>query len=241
MGHRLRTVLVAMTTAGLVAGWVLLSYDSPRGRPPDVIEGVGTFKFSAHQPGQPDRPVAYDPCRSIEVVVNESDAPTGGAELLRSAFEEVADATGLEFELNGNTQERVVVDLATGLGTGLGGPPFAPVLVDWTTTENVPGLKGDVAGLAGSTAVGTRAGGRRYVTGTVALDAPDLTLVLERENGEQEVRAIIMHELGHLVGLDHVDDAAELMYDDNVGKPEFGPGDRAGLAKLGEGRCFPGL
>ena len=35
-----------------------------------------------------------------------------------------------------------------------------------------------------------------------------------------------------------VDDTAELMYADNVGLLEFGPGDREGLAALGRGRCF---
>ena len=52
-----------------------------------------------------------------------------------------------------------------------------------------------------------------------------------------EGSAILLHELGHLVGLDHVDSRDELMYSDNVGKREFGTGDLNGLVELGKGRC----
>jgi predicted Zn-dependent protease len=72
----------------------------------------------------------------------------------------------------------------------------------------------------------------------VALDAPQLTEVMARDAGGEQVRAILMHELGHLVGLDHVDDPGELMYAESVGTLGFGAGDREGLASLGSGRCF---
>ena len=50
------------------------------------------------------------------------------------------------------------------------------------------------------------------------------------------------HELAHVVGLNHVDDAAELMYPEGIpGVVAFGPGDLTGLARLGRGQCFPGL
>ena len=71
----------------------------------------------------------------------------------------------------------------------------------------------------------------------MALDTPVLTTILSRPDGEAEVRAIVMHELGHVVGLAHVDDPRELMYADNVGQKAFGPGDLTGLAALGRGRC----
>ncbi len=54
---------------------------------------------------------------------------------------------------------------------------------------------------------------------------------------DDEGRAILLHELGHLVGLDHVDSTDELMFADNVGKQEFGTGDLNGLVRLGKGRC----
>jgi hypothetical protein len=76
-----------------------------------------------------------------------------------------------------------------------------------------------------------------YVTGSVSLDTSDFETILARPDGEAEARAIVMHELGHVVGLAHVDDPAQLMNADNVGLTNFGPGDLAGLALLGKGRC----
>jgi hypothetical protein len=235
--ERIRTVAVTLGTVGLVSGWVVLSHGEPLGDPPEVRAGHGSHRYLAHLPGRPDQPVAYDPCRPIEIVVNSSQAPPGGDALFLAAVERVAAATGLVLDVTGHTQERVTSARDGGWLSGR----RVPVLVDWTSPERVPALAGDVAGVAGSTAVDVDTGRAHYVTGTVALDAADLTDVLARRDGAAQVRAIIMHELGHLVGLDHVDDPAELMNEENLGLRHFGPGDRQGLARLGGGRCLPGL
>lgn len=202
---------------------------APLGRPPAVAHGVGSFEFLASQPDTGD-PVAYDPCKPIEYVVNDSLAPAGTDGLLDEAVHRVSAATGLRFTFEGTT------DRLPGSDEPL---MTRPVLVAWTTPQVVPHLAGRVAGVGGSTAVATDNGlERKYVTGEVALDAPQLIHVLARPNGALQVRAIIMHELGHLVGLAHVEDSRELMYRDNVGQVDFGPGDREGLAALGSGRCF---
>jgi predicted Zn-dependent protease len=78
-----------------------------------------------------------------------------------------------------------------------------------------------------------------YVSGLVVLDAPDLLEVSDVE-GRDAVAAVIRHELGHVVGLDHVDDEQELMSPViQSGVVTFGPGDLTGLAELGRGQCFP--
>lgn len=60
-----------------------------------------------------------------------------------------------------------------------------------------------------------------------------------RSNSWAQGPAIVMHELGHMVGLAHVDSQAELMAGDNhSGITDFGPGDPAGLGKLGAGPCL---
>ena len=231
--ERARTVLVVLGTAGLVTGAVALAHGNPLGRPPDVAAGTGSFTFLQHQPGRSDLPVAYDPCEPIEILVNDSQAPNGSGELFRDALDEVSGATGLVLHLNGRTDNRIGSRDRGGRRNG--------VLVDWTSPQKEARLAGDVAGFAGSTAVDAGTGSRHYVGGTIALDAPALTEILDRPTGDAQVRAIMMHELGHLVGLAHVDDPDELMNDDNLGLTEYGPGDREGLAKLGSGRCFPGL
>jgi predicted Zn-dependent protease len=80
------------------------------------------------------------------------------------------------------------------------------------------------------------------VTGTVSLDAGQFPSILGRRHGPAIAQAIVMHELGHLVGLDHVDDAKQLMYPQSQGDVlDFAGGDLTGLAALGSGRCLPAL
>jgi hypothetical protein len=77
----------------------------------------------------------------------------------------------------------------------------------------------------------------RYVGGSVSLDGPQLAEILRRPNGHAQARAVVMHELGHLVGLDHVTNPRQVMLAENGTATEFGDGDRAGLTKLGSGGC----
>ena len=49
--------------------------------------------------------------------------------------------------------------------------------------------------------------------------------------------AIVLHEIAHIVGLDHVNEPTELMAARNSGQVELGPGDREDLARLGSLPC----
>jgi hypothetical protein len=80
-------------------------------------------------------------------------------------------------------------------------------------------------------------GRTRFVTGTVTLDVDAFDVIPHQLRGEAAAQAIVDHEFGHLVGLDHVDDPGELMNADNLGRTTWGPGDLAGLSRLGRGRC----
>jgi hypothetical protein len=200
--------------------------------------GGGSYRFLESQPGQPDSPVTYNPCRPIHVVVNDDLAPVGGDALLESALGQIGRVTGLRFVRDGRTDELPRADRPV-QNPGRYGRGWSPVLVAWTTPEVYPGLAGRVVGRGGSNRVSDPVTGRwRYVTGIVALDTPTMRRVLQRSDGRLAARAILMHELGHVVGLAHVDDPGELMYDDNVGRTSFGPGDLRGLAALGRRPCI---
>lgn len=210
--------------------------DTPLGVPPQVSSS-GAHVFSNVQAGTFD-PVAYDPCRPIGVVVNNRTVPPGAESLVSEALLTVTEATGLRFEIEGVVDEVPVAGRAA-FQPDRYGDRWAPVLIAWSDDQEVADLAGDVAGIGGSSWIEARVGGPSvYVSGIVALDGPDLREILERPDGRAQVMGVILHELGHLVGLDHVDDPSELMHPvGQFGVDTFQDGDRAGLARLGAGEC----
>lgn len=181
--------------------------------------------------------VAYAPCRRIHYVIRQAGSPRGGREAIAHAVRRISSTTGLQFVYDGPTDEPPAEQRAFRQPERYG-DGWAPVLIAWVTPEENPALAGDVAGQAGSAALTSHGRPTVYVTGTVQLDAPQLKEIMTRPDGARSARAIIMHELGHLVGLDHVDDKAQLMYPQGQpGVTDFGAGDLAGLTVLGRGAC----
>lgn len=181
-------------------------------------------------------PVRYDPCRPLRWTVNPAAMPDGAEQLVRQAVQSVQDATGLAFEYVGYTDEAVAFDRP--LFQERYGPGFVPILIGFSTADVVSELSGSVTGLGGSSAVYGAYGDQRFLrSGVVIMDTEDLQALRERQGGDEITRAVIAHELGHVVGLAHVDDETELMHDSNVSTVDWGPGDRAGLAIAGAGPC----
>ena len=259
---------VAPATGGEVAdadllrpeGWPSVSTEqqaAPIGRPGPVPEGGGAHAFMQLQ-SDGARPVAYDPCRPIHYVTRSAGAPAGGAELIGDAVATVSAATGLRFVDDGDTDEAPGDDREA-VQEERYGDRWAPVLITWSDPEESPhlsatdpdpsdGSTADVLGYAGSTGVGlvdadgTDATDQVFVTGELTLDGPDFLRMLGEFDGYARARAVVLHELGHLVGLDHVADTSQLMAP--AASPElteFGPGDLQGLAALGQGSCVPSI
>ncbi|MFL6023145.1 MAG: hypothetical protein ACJ72O_07380 [Marmoricola sp.] len=196
----------------------------------------GSYAFLSHQKGNASDPVGYDPCKPVMVRINPQDAPAGYLALVEDAMRVVSRASGLRLQYAGTTDDRPHWESAT-VPTFLGEPRRTPALVSWASSSEVPQLAGRVAGIGGSIGVSVQGGRFRYVTGGVTLDRSVFRDLARSSEGRREARAIVLHELGHLVGLAHVKDPAELMNAENVGLLEFGPGDLAGLAKVGATPC----
>jgi predicted Zn-dependent protease len=95
-------------------------------------------------------------------------------------------------------------------------------------------LDGDVAGVTSSDYNPSTG---HYDTGRVVLDADAYRELADQPGGHLEERAILLHELGHLVGLAHVDDPGELMYPTVGTRSTYGPGDLEGLRLIGQVPC----
>lgn len=206
----------------------LMGFEGRLGDIPFLADGDGSYAFALTQRGSKE-PVTYDPCRTIEVAVNPEGAPDDYEALVATAITHTSEATGFRFEQVGTTDDRDFTRRRVGLGSR------PPVLVAWADEDEVPELEGDVAGIGGSTAMDFGTGRLRYISGIVVLD----TDVFDDFAPSQEpyAQAIVDHEFGHLVGLDHVEDSGELMNAENVGVTSYGPGDLEGLARLGRVDC----
>ncbi|MDT9593964.1 matrixin family metalloprotease [Nocardioides zeae] len=194
---------------------------------PAYVDGDGTYAFVLTQPGS-DEPVGYDPCTDVEVAINPENAPEDHRELVDVALARISEASGLRMVVVGDTDDRDIDSRGSGFG------PAPPVLVAWADEDEVDDLAGAVAGIGGSAAseVGGRLG---FVTGIVVLDVDAFEQMADQ--GLDEARqAVVDHEFGHVVGLDHVDDPGELMYPETR-VTSFGPGDLEGLGRLGSIAC----
>lgn len=243
--QRQRTITIVSTVVTLIAVAAFLTFDrgpigfavrdvfgaNDRVRPAVQAEGTpgGHFEFTRTQPGS-DAPVGWNPCEEIHYEVNPDGAPEEWESLIGSAVDEISERTGLGFTYDGTTDDR---DFGDRYSSGQSAPP---VLIGFADADEVPDLEGDVAGLGGATAVGLnqRYG---YVTGMAVFDTDTFDRLDGRTGGETAMRSIILHELGHVVGLAHVDDRGEIMYGEALARTTFGTGDRKGLAKLGAIAC----
>lgn len=181
-------------------------------------------------------PVGYSPCRPLHYVVNAALAPAGSEGLIADAIAKIAAATGLKFVDDGASTENPS-EKRKPYQPALYGDRWAPLLISWTTPEAAPALAGSVIGTGGSTMYSFGSGPKSYVTGSLDLDAPQITELLGVPGGAHYVSAVVQHELGHVVGLDHVEDPVQLMYPE-IGAPDgLAAGDLNGLYKLASAPC----
>lgn len=173
-------------------------------------------------------PLGFDPCVRIGIVVNPRTGPPNAVALVERAVERVAEVSGLDLVVRGSE------DVAPKIGRDRPARPRrGAVLVAWSDPDEVPDLAGGTLGVA-QVSHWTREDMRRFAYGNIALDGPHLASI-----SEPRVVGVIMHELAHLLGLDHVDDPGELMYPHAVNS-DFGPGDRIGLRTLAALPCAGG-
>lgn len=208
--------------------------DSPLGTPEEPPVASGSYKFLATN--DDGTPVGYSPCRPLHYVSNARLAPAGAESLVEEAIGTIARATGIRFINDGPTTEEPSEDRDP-YQPEIYGERWAPLLIAWTTPDAAPKLKGQVIGTGGSTHYSFGGGPKTFVSGSLDLDAPQIAGELGRPEGAAYAKAVILHELSHVMGLEHVNDPTQLMYPE-IGTPDgLAAGDLNGLYRLGRAAC----
>lgn len=178
----------------------------------------------------------WDPCTVVQYRTNLRRAPKGALKLVTRAFSKVHAATGLTFHRAGRTKK---VPFSGGpdrkqfLASGL--------VIAWTTPKVVRALAGSTAGVGGATSHSVNGGPWRYVYGGVSLDATQKLPVKGFREG-RSVGSLLLHEIAHALGLDHVGEKSQLLFPvlQSTSRGRYEAGDLAGLRAVGaEQGCFP--
>lgn len=210
----------------------------PLGTPAPVTNPSQAYRFAR---GPDAGPVGFDPCRAIHYVMRRKGMPPGGQLIVTESMRRLSRATGLVLRYDGETDE-APRSARPATNKPLYGDRWAPVLISWSDPNETPELAGDVAGLGGGIGVSSGGSPEVYVSGSLTLDGPQLAGMLSLASGPELVRAVVLHELGHVVGLGHIDDPTQLMAPDLTPKvTDYADGDLTGLAALGRGPCAPGV
>lgn len=178
--------------------------------------------YTLLDPGRPGAVFRWDPCTPVRVRVQaEPGYPTLRADVA-AALGRLAAATGLRFTDLGPTANG-------GAAADPGGFPADTDLVVTVAGEGeAPALAGGPVGyttLNHSVWAGPDA---RILAAEVVLEREFLT------SGSSAVGQLLLHELGHAVGLGHTADADQVMFPSVTGTASgYQPGDLAGLARVG--------
>jgi hypothetical protein len=222
--------LIALTTpAGAARPTVGWSEVSPIGATTATTStSTALYKFSSYVGG---KPVRWNPCTAIHWKFRTVAGPAYGVVVAREAVARISALTGIKFIEDSGTTATPTSAWLPKSTTGI-----RPVLIGWTDASHSDLLAGQTAsvlGVARTAYFGVTIDGVSLAATKAGVIALDRTNKLPLR-GAVSWKTTLLHELGHMMGLAHVGNTAELMYPVlSRSLTDLQYGDRQGLYKLG--------
>jgi hypothetical protein len=217
------TSLLDSTTLGTASDtWtvdVVPTYDAPG------LESQHTYSTSSY--------ARWNPCETIGYRVNAAQATAGAVGDVKEAFQRLSQATGFRFAYKGTTSG------IPSLGSNSWYPTDTDIVVAWAQRAESTLLRayGDAVAVGAAMTSGGYAQSdgtsvTRIVKGAVVVDSQR---IYRGGFGTGKTRGdIVLHELGHAMGLGHTGSAKQIMYPSvTTGPARLGEGDLQGLYKRG--------
>ena len=198
------------------------------GRDGLVYAFPGGASYALHGEDERCRPLRWNPCAPIPYVVNPAGGPPNALALVQAAVDQAVAATGLPLRFEGITDEvaapgRPVVQARYG-------NRFAPILIGWADRSAI----GNAAGLGGFSFAGP---GSRVASGVTPQIITGFAYVGRNLSGGDPFQTgVLLHEIGHALGLDHADDTVQVMNsvgDAGRAHAVYVDGDLAGFDRVG--------
>lgn len=206
LGPGMRATAIAVSPDG-GGVWVTTSGVAPRSAELPPPGGPHAFIHVGHD----GRPLRWSPCAPLTWRYSPAGAPAGvttaeAVAFIDEGFAYLAELTGLTFRYGGTIARTDPL-------------PAHQVAVGWSVMAR--GNLGRAGVVPDATPWGTR-----LVYGAVELNSAES---LPLTWGAEGWGPVLLHELGHVLNLDHVDDPAQLMYFASLGQRDVAPGDLEGL------------
>lgn len=190
-----------------------------------VTTGKGSAASWTPLRGGKARPARWNPCEPITYFVNPRQMPASGLADLREALRRISLASGLTFRYGG--RENAIPTRQYRVSR-------RGILVAWASPAQTQGLlPGEAVAAAASVVRGRQVRAGVVVVNTDYVPEPGF-------GAGSPLGLVLMHELGHVIGLDHVNDGWSLMHPTaDLPAAVWGAGDLAGLRALGRpAGCF---
>lgn len=269
IGVRQLLLAVALSSAGLVLGFGLVNLtsdprtedirtaaeqvipseeqSSARRLAPAVEQSQATgYEFLYYDvSGEPTG--LFSPCEPIRYQVDTTYEPENARLFLDMAIMDLESATGLVFEFAGDINVDVLANPSLLEEDG----PVKIVFLPNPQFNQLRELQGDnnpdePLAFAGPMVLSLNVDKEQFIAtgGRAVFDSSWIDEELSAGRDGIDLRSTttyltFVHELAHVLGLDHVDDETELMHpiQTRANESGLGPGDMAGLAKAGQGAC----